>query len=188
MSEEKSAEAAEPSLDELLTDFKEPEVQPAAAPAKEELSKVDQLFDYMQADKQEKTAANFETGVSEAINAMKSDDIKASDRALKGFLYTLADENPSFGKAFENRKSNPAAWERSIEWASKEAAKDYPASTDKIADDIKAAKASASNESKPETKALDNEFWNNLSDSQFEIAKRAKAAGKDPEAAVSKLG
>lgn len=186
MSEENAEATQEKSLDELLTDFKEPEAKPAVQ--EQAPSKMDEVYNWMTTEKQDKAATAFETGVSEAVKALKSDEINASDRALKGLLYTLADENPVFGKAFENRKSNPSAWQRSVEWARKEAAKEYPVSTDKIKDAIVAAKASASNETQPETNALDNEFWNNLSDAQFEIAKKAKAAGKDPEAAVSKLG
>lgn len=178
----------EKTLDELLTDFEDPkpEAQTPEAKPKADESKIDELYDWMKTDKQEKVGKAFEDGITDAIKTLKCDEIKASDRAIKGMLYTLAEDNPKFEKAFQSRLTNPAAWERSLEWAKAEMIKEYPASTDKLVENIEAAKASASSQKPTETKKLGNEFWNSLSDVQFRVAKLALAAGKDPKAAVSK--
>lgn len=178
----------EKTLDELLTDFNDPkpEAQAPEATPKPDESKLDKVVKWMEAKDQKDTSDAFEKGIADAIKSIKSDDIKASDRAMKGMLYTLAEENPVFEKAFQNRRSNPAAWERSLEWAKAEMIKEYPASTDKLVDNIEAAKASASSQTTTKTEKLDNTFWNSLNDAQFRVAKSALAAGKDPQAAVSK--
>lgn len=186
---EKTAEAPqEPTLDELLTDFKdpEPEVKTEAKPKPDE-SKIDEVHTWMKSQQQKDTSDAFEKGITDAIKNLKCDEIKASDRAMKGMLYTLAEENPVFEKAFQSRSTNPAAWERSLEWARAEMKKEYPASTDKLVQDIEAAKASASSQSNTETKKLGNDFWNDLNDGEFRTAKAALVAKKDPEAAVSKM-
>lgn len=185
-SEEKVSK--EPTLDELLTDFQDPkpEGQKPEAKSNSDDSKIDEVYNWMKTDQQEKVSRAFEDGITDAIKTLKCDEIKASDRAIKGMLYTLAEDNPKFEKAFQSRRTNPAAWERSLEWAKAEMVKEYPASTDKLVENIEAAKASASLQTKPETKKLDNTFWNSLNSSQFRAAKLALAAGKDPEAAVSK--
>jgi len=178
----------EKTLDELLTDFEDPKPEgqtPEAKPKPDE-GKLDKVVNWMESQQQEQVSKAFEDGIADAIKNLKCDEIKASDRAIKGMLYTLAEDNPKFEKAFQSRRTNPAAWERSLEWAKAEMIKEYPASTDKLVENIEAAKASASSQTKTETKKLDNEFWNSLSDVQFRVAKSALAAGKDPKIAVSK--
>lgn len=183
---EETAVVAEKNLDELLADFKEPEAKPEPESKPESKSKTDEMYEWMQSERQEKVNSAMESGITEAVSSLKSDEIKATDRALKGFLYTLADQNPIFGKAFESRLTNPAQWERSLEWAKQEAIKDFPASTDKLTKDIEAAKAGASTQTEPESKPLGNDFWNGLNDGDFRKAKAAYAAGKDPQVAIKK--
>lgn len=131
------------TLDELLSEFNEPEPTPVKTPAKrDDLGRVVNFVERME-------AKEVQTEVDAAISGAVSDIVK--DDALKGFdpdiiegfLHVQAYKNPAFKKAFDNRGKNPAAWKKSVDWARGELSKrkaNQP--DDAITGDIAAAQAS----------------------------------------------
>lgn len=161
------------TLDELLGEFNEPTPEPAK-PKGDDLSRVVDYVDNMAAKESQR---EFDNAVDTAVKSIKADDSAAKypDRMIKGHLNALADENPQFKNAFLNRDKNPAAWKKSLDWASKEFSKDISSvPDDQLTSDLEAAQASVrgiSNEAPDAPKAKTSAELTKMSDAEFRAYK-----------------
>lgn len=144
------AAEAEKSLEELLKEYPEDE-QPKATPKATDNDLADRLarIEAIEAGKELKTAVDQTVEVLVDHEGYEG----TPKRLARGFLHALAEENPSFQRAFQNRSQNPDAWKKATQWAAKEFRKEYQPKGDDIAGDLKAARASARGQSEqPERK------------------------------------
>jgi len=137
------AAESEKSLEELLKEFPEDET-----PAKQEPQADEKPNSDLESRLARIEAAEFkkelDTAIGQTVDVLIDAEgyEKTPKRIARGFLHALAEENPAFQRAFQNRQQNPEAWKRSMNWAAKEFRKDYAPSGDDTLGDIAAAKAS----------------------------------------------
>lgn len=120
---------ADRSLDEILSELDQeydkgtqPDDEPKA-PAK--ASKSD---DDLRRDLDAVKERLFWQDVDAAVGTVKTelgDDLNVSDRAVRGVLNELYNEDPRFKKAFDNRSNNPTAYQRVLRAAAREVRKDF---------------------------------------------------------------
>jgi hypothetical protein len=162
------------SLDELLGEFNEPQTPERAKPQGDELSRVVEFVDDMAAKESQR---EFNEAVGTAVESIKKDEAAAKypDRMIRGHLNALADENPQFRDAFQNRTKNPNAWKKSLEWAGKEFHKDISSlPDDQITSDLEAAQASVrgiSNEAPDAPKRKTSAELTSMGDAEFQAYK-----------------
>lgn len=138
----------------------------------------DPLREYAKRKMHEETVTEFKTAVDSAVADLTSSDILKSlpKRFAKGFLYSYAEENPGFDKAFKARKENPDAWKAALAQATKVAESEFKTPDSKITSDIEAAKAAVRGSSStppPAPDMPDNDEMTSWSDAKFAQYKRS---------------
>jgi hypothetical protein len=93
-------------------------------------------------------------GLKQTVSALKEDDHLKSlpDGFVRGYVYDVANADPGFAKAFDNRASDPGTWEAKLKEVREKASSEFSDVPDKkVTDDLASAKAS-SRESSTEVK------------------------------------
>jgi hypothetical protein len=94
--------------------------------------------------------------------------LKGKDRLVKGYLGAVANEDNRIARAWESRKKNPAAWEKTLSVITKQMAKDFDFAADpQLTENTRAAKASR--DQMATTRASDpDDKWTNASPQEFQ--------------------
>jgi len=99
-------------LDALVDDYKQPEKK-----ADDRLT----ILETRQAEQDQKTAntaakQEYDTAIGDNVSFIKEgSEIKHSDTVIKGLVKTLAEEDPKFVDAYNNRSKNPDAYKAAQE-------------------------------------------------------------------------
>lgn len=143
--DESKGTQAEKSLDDILSEIdsefesgKKPEAQKPGE--KEEKSSIDP--NRLSAIE----ARLINQDVNEAVNTVKGtfdEGVSVPDRAIKGILTDLYNEDERFRKAFDSRDSSPAHWKRVLSAAARDIAKDFGPAPDSQTTSDREALASA---------------------------------------------
>ena len=113
--------------------------------------------------------------INEIVSNLKEDlPTPLPDRFLKGELYRLADEDPRFMNAFQNRRTNPDRWNKTVKALKKEIAQELQGVDQSTTADREAVASAVRSASKtpPAEKELTEDDINNMSDSDFEKMKQ----------------
>ncbi|KKL05508.1 hypothetical protein LCGC14_2605340, partial [marine sediment metagenome] len=171
--------------DELLKDSQtEPDkAKPESAAEKSDEAPVSRVeFDAL---KNAMSKKDTDEGIAAAVDHIQegNDALKGMPkRAVKSYLYGLADEKPAILSAFGDRHQNPKAWEKAQVLIGKEMAKDFADMPD--ADLTAGVQAAAnavrgvSNTSPAKDAELSNAQYSAMSDAEFEEQKRKELAAR----------
>ena len=112
--------------DALIADSTtEPEIKPEPAAESDELKALKVKVDRMESAFSKKDT---DEGINAAVGQIKAGNeaLKGMpDRAVKSYLYGLADEHPEILSAFGDRHQNPKAWAKAQEMIGKEMENDF---------------------------------------------------------------
>lgn len=171
-----SAQNNVPDLDALLSDF-EAQTKPQPAPTVAQPAQPDvvaQLQREVDALKRSQTETRERDDITKVIKDLKG-DAPVPDWAVRGWLSTVAEQNPAINNIWNNRDSNPAAAKKLVaslkkQWDA-EQAKNKPVDTEATADRLAAAAAVRGTSTKAPEEPKKN--YGNLNDAEFkaELAK-----------------
>ena len=93
--------------------------------------------------------------------------LKGKDRVVKGYLGAAANDDPRIARVWENRKQNPAAWDKALSVITRQMSKDFDFVADpQLAENVRAAKASR--DQMATTRAQDpDEEWRTKNPQEF---------------------
>jgi hypothetical protein len=95
--------------------------------------------------------------------------LKGKDRVVKGYLGAVANEDPRIARVWENRKQNPAAWDKTLSVITKQISRDFDFVADpQLAENVRAAKASRDQMATTRADSPD-EKWSKASPGEFEL-------------------
>lgn len=161
-------------LDKLLDSFNKefdqgtkeaPKVDAKDTTIAELTSRVDYLMNQMNS-----------TDVDKAVDAVAKhigEDLTIPKRAIRGILNDMAIEDPRLRKAYENRRSDPAGWNKVLKAAGKAIRNEFSGLPDKkLTDDREAVAATIRGASKTSSSEDDTPNFSKMSDSEYEEWKR----------------
>jgi len=133
-------------LDSLLSEYQEGTKPKAEAKVVPDLSKLEPVIRFAEAEMQNKQRETFDKDVNAAVEKVREgEEFKSLPAALtRRMLVAYAFDNQDFDAAFQNRAKNPTAWDTALDKARSELAeevKDLNITARKDRDDIEAAKA-----------------------------------------------
>ena len=140
---------------------------------KQALNRVsEQLTGMQQAQQRQVEEEDISTTISEIQESIPQ--LQGKDRLVKGYLGAMANEDQRIARVWEQRRQNPAAWQKTLGVIKKQMAKDFEFSADsQLTENVRAAKASrdqmaTTTKPDPDEKIkgmspgdFDN-YWNNL--------------------------
>jgi len=143
--QQESDTSGDSDLTSLLEQYEEGTKPKAVAPTQPDLSKLDPVIKFAEAEMATRQKESFEKDVNDAVEKIGSDEsFKALPKTLtRRMLVAYAFDNPEFDKAFQTKAQNPRAWEAALSQAKTalaEEIKDIPLQSGDR-DDIEAAKA-----------------------------------------------
>jgi len=95
--------------------------------------------------------------------------LKGKDRVVKGYLGAMANEDQRIARVWEQRKTNPAAWDKTLNVIKKQLAQDFDFVADpQLAENVRAAKASRDQMATTRVESPD-EKWSKASPAEFEM-------------------
>lgn len=130
---------------------------------------LNRISEQLQGQEQERQRQIEEADISKAVDHIQESIpvLKGKNTIIKGILGAMASEKPAITKVWENRHSNPAAWEKTLSAITKQVAKDFEFTSDpQLTESVRAAKASRDQMSTT-TKRGPNDEWDGLDDSNF---------------------
>lgn len=140
-----AAGAATSDVDRLLSEFETGKTQlktelPTIRPI---LDAIKPLATFAQRKMQEEVSTAAKKSVADAVNAVKSDDLKeVPDRVVRGYLQDRYVEDPNFRTAYDKQGENPQGWQEQLTKAREAFAEDMKfASAKSVRSDVEAAKA-----------------------------------------------
>lgn len=166
--------AQEPSLDSLLSEYDEtPKEEPKQEPQK--IAPQPTVTPDVQAFMDRQIKKETTEAIHNAAVALKeaAGQPALSDKWFEGQLHVAANNDPRIYSAFENRDTNPGAWNAILNTIGKDIAKELAEaqSTDKASTDSWNA-VEASVHSSSTSKATESEpNWAAMSDAEFQAAK-----------------
>lgn len=140
------------------------------------------VIKYAETQMVKEVKAEIDGEVKSAIGFLKSqEEFKdVPDRVARGYLESYAQENPSFKKAYDQRKSDPKGWQSAKEEAAKAWQEDMQGWGGRtVRSDVEAAKASVRGTSSappPPQRQKSTAELNKMSDHDFAEYKRELAA------------
>ena len=164
--------AQEPSIDELLEEFKVKTETPTEQQSKDiKADDLREVVDYVRQDRDEKIKERTDTDVMAAVKVVKG-DLELDDGLVKQILYGRASTDPRFLKAFQMRHENPSAWESVQKAMHKELASTLTPKTDpNLTDDRAAVEAAVRSQSTGSTEEPLPDLGS-MSDAEFNEAQR----------------
>ena len=155
-------------LEDSQTETDKAKPEPKAEP--DELKTLREEFDNMKANLSKK---DVNEGIATAVGRIKAGNEALKDmpdRAVRSYLYGLAEEHPEVLTAFGNRHQNPKAWTKAQDMIGKEMAKDFADMPD--ADLTAGVKAAADavrgvSTTLPAKEEHDNKHYAKMSDTEF---------------------
>ena len=174
-------DTADTDWDALLDDSKPESEKPTPEPEAKsgELKALQAKVDRMEAAFSKKDA---DEGITTAVGQIKAGNeaLKGMpDRAVKSYLYGLADEHPEILSAFGDRHQNPKAWAKAQEMIGKEMAKDFSDMPDA---DLTAGVQAAANAVRgvsnqaPAKQEYPDKVINAMTDAEFQQHKKERVA------------
>lgn len=165
----------EPTLEELYAQFDapaEPKPQPPAPKVEANdavLQEIQNLRRDFEAEKQARSHAAEESDLNSAVSAMaKASGIKGKNTLLKGYLLAKAGEDTRLQNAWNQRKSNPAAWEQVLGTLAKDVQKEFEVPDPQLEENQRAmAMSQKAASSKPPDPDSIEEKAKKMSDSEF---------------------
>jgi len=147
---QESDTSGDSDLTSLLEQYEEG-TKPKAVTPQTDLSRLDPVIRFAEAEMATRQKESFEKDVNDAVETIGADDsFKALPKTLtRRMLVAYAFDNPEFDKAFQTKAQNPRAWEAALNQAKTalaEEIKDIPLQTGDR-DDIEAAKAAVQDSS-----------------------------------------
>ena len=138
-----AGDSGESDLNSLLQQYEEG-TKPKAVAQQPDLSKLDPLIRFAEAEMATRQKESFENDVNSAVDTIGEDEsFKALPKTLtRRLLVAYAFDNPAFDKAFQNKASDPNTWESALNTAKTalaEEIKELPLASNR--DDIEAAVA-----------------------------------------------
>lgn len=131
--------------------------------------KVDDVLNAVNEMRAERQRNAEQTDISATIEEIQEavPALKGKNRVVQGLLGAYAQEDQRIAKVWEQRKQNPAAWNKTLNVLKREIAKEFDFQTDpQLAENVKAAKASRdqmATTQKPDV----NEKWAKASPDDF---------------------
>ena len=145
---------AQDELDTLLAQYdegQEPTEPPAEKPSEPVVDKrVDALL-----------ARERDNDINNAIDTIMDEvsDVQIPKSMVKGYLFAKESEDPRIGKAFDNRFSDPAGWNRILKGIAQEAKKEFKDLPDKaMTNDRNAVEAAVRGASSTKAEAPEVDF------------------------------
>lgn len=106
---------------------------------------INRISEQLQGEAQRRQREAEEVDISQAIKSIQKTlpTLEGKDRLVKGYLGAMAAEDPRIAKVWENRRSNPTAWNKTLNALTRQLAKDFEFQADpQLAENTRAAKAS----------------------------------------------
>jgi hypothetical protein len=110
--------SGEPDLNSLLQQYEEGTKPKATAP-QPDLSKLEPVIRFAEAEMATRQKETFENDVNSAVETIGEDEsFKALPKTLtRRMLVAYAFDNPAFDKAFQNKASDPTGWDAALSTA-----------------------------------------------------------------------
>lgn len=105
-----SEEKGEQKLETLLDEFEEG-TQPEPKPDETESDDIASLKAQVQSLVEERSKERTSAGITEAIKVVKG-EMALPDEVFEGLIYSRAEKDPRFLKAFQNRSEHPGQWNK----------------------------------------------------------------------------
>lgn len=171
-----SAQNNVPDLDTLLSEFSD-QTKPQPAPTAPQPANNDQLLQLqreVESLKRSQIAAKEQTDLANVIKNLKG-DAPVPDWAVRGWLSTVAEQNPAVNDIWNNRDSNPSAAKKLVaslkkQWDA-EQAKNKPVDAEATSDKMAVAAAVRGTSTKAPEEPKKNYGAMNNSEFRAELAK-----------------
>lgn len=176
-----ASNSAESDLDSLIDEYNGEDGKPAPTPdVSRLLETLKPVVRHVEADMLQKRTIAQTKAVDDAVAAFKNDDAvkNIDDEIALGYMMARHDRDPVFKTAFENRLSDPGAWDKVLEGARNGLIDKMGVNT--VRSDIEAAAAAVAGVSVEQPSPEDGEpsvaekF--SMSDTEWRAHKEAKAA------------
>lgn len=130
---------------------------------------VRELLERDQRREREELKRQFEADMKETVKAIRGEipDSQASDRFVRVWLETAADEDPRLATAWANRKKDPKAFNRIVDRLSRDFAKEYANRPDRNVTEDREAVAAAVRGASTKTPEDKAPSYNSMSDADF---------------------
>lgn len=164
--------AQEPSIDELLEQFKATETPPEQQPQKTDLKADDlrEVVDYVRDARDEKANEQTTADIAAAAKVVKG-DLDIDEEVVVDLLHGKAGRDPRFLKAYQVRRENPSDWESVLKAAGRELASSLTKPDQGLTDDRAAVEAAVRSASTGSTEEAPLDF-NTMSDREFNAAQK----------------
>ena len=162
----------------------EPEIKPEPKPDAESSGETPVSRAEFNALRDAMSKKDTDEGISSAVDHIQAGNEALKDmpkRAVKAYLYGLADEHPEILKAFGDRHNHPKAWEKAQEMIGKEMEKDFADLPDA---DLTAGVQAAVNAVRgvsttpPAKQELSDKAVNAMTDAEFAAMKKEQTAAQ----------
>lgn len=136
------AGSAQDDYEALLSEYTKDVKPPVTEPAPVKGDDLQDLLQWAREQRESKARETFNTELSDAVKAVKElSETSIPDRLVKGYLNTMADEDPRIKAAWENRHSNPAGWKAALKKVAAELKNDTPNVDSSVTEDREAMTA-----------------------------------------------
>lgn len=153
-------------LDSILNEYdSKTRVEPKQSDGLE--SKVDHIYQAFQAQEQERTEAD----INAAVGTIKG-EVDIDPDLIRGYLEVTASKDKDFAQAFQNRKSDPTAWNKHLSKAQERFNEMFSKIDRKATEDTQelVSAVTGSNQSKPRPEGAPD--YSNMSDQEFQAELR----------------
>lgn len=169
MTAESDVNAQEPSIDDILSEIdkefesgtKTPE-RKVASSGGDDIAELKNTVDFL-------ITRESTTDINKAVEKISGEiDVKIPQKAIKGMLFDMANEDKRISDAFDNRYNDPKTWDKVLKAVSKEIGKEFKGLPDqKLSNDRELVTAAVRGASKTTVEDEAPDF-SKMSDAEFQ--------------------